>query len=162
MKSEKIVTAIVIVLGILTFGLFGRIIYNYATTEWTYKEEAVIGKIIRMEYEEGEWERKKKTKKVKASDGSEKTETYYTTEWDEPEYEIDFEYYNKEGKDTQRYYYEKEESSELYDYLKDNKLMRGAEVELLIEKTYANDKYYSQRVKDVRIKGDKFRSFLWN
>lgn len=163
MKGTKLaVNVVILAIIFIVVGGLGKLIHAIATTEWTEKQEIVTGKIIRMEHEEGEWERKKKTKTVKASDGTSKTETYYVTEWDEEEYEIDFKYRIKDKEVENTYYYEQEESSELYEYLKANKLMRGDEVELLIEKTYANGKYYSHNVKDIRVKGDKFRSMLWN
>lgn len=142
---------------IVTFVMW---IVKELNTDYTYKTVKGTAVITKMDFEEGEWESKPKTKEVKKKDGTTTTETVYVKEWDEPEYEINFEFKDKLGK-TETYYYEEEESSELYDYLKSHKLMRGDKVDIQIQEVYGNGEYRHSNMKDVKApKDSKYRRML--
>lgn len=161
-STIAIFVAVIIAVGIagyLVFTFFSFVIREL-NTDYTYKTVERTAIIKRMEYEPGEWEKKPKTKEVKKSDGSKTTETVYVDVWDEPEYEIDIEYKDKNGK-TEMYYYEEEESSELYDYLKDAGLIRGDKLDAKVTDTYGNGEYRHSSLTDVKVPKDtKFRDML--
>ena len=91
-----------------------------------------------MEFEEGKWETKEVTKKVKQEDGTTKKVKEKKKIYDYEEWDLEIEYTDSEGRE--RVYKEEPiEKSDLYKSLEKNNLKVGDKVKLLIEERFRGD-----------------------
>ncbi|MCH1959932.1 hypothetical protein [Romboutsia hominis] len=136
--GKKIYTLIIIAVAIVIIAIPVYFIYSIFFVKSTSKNFETTGIITEMEFEEGKWETKEVTKKVKQEDGTTKKVKEKKKIYDYEEWDLEIEYTDSEGRE--RIYKEEPiEKSGLYKSLEKNNLKVGDKVKLLIEERFRGD-----------------------